>query len=123
MIPLREVPLFGSGIAGKSYVVTRQRRLNVYFEIREDADKTKVAVYGTPGLVADLLTSTPAGLPVRGMLGTQNSLYLVGYNQFQAIKPSGSTVISGTVQSTSGACSLANNATQVVIADGTAGYL
>ena len=123
MIPLKVVPLFGSGIANKSYVVTRQRRLNVYFERREDKDKTAVAVYGTPGLVAAFQLSTPLGLPVRGLLGTQTALYVVAYNQFQSVTSTGVSLFTGTMGTTVGQCSLAFNTTQVVIVDGVAGYL
>lgn len=120
---MKIVPLFGTGIAGKSFVVTRQRRLNCYYELREDGDKTKVAIYGTPGLVALFTVSTPFSTPIRGFLGTQTALYLVAYNQFQSVSATGSVIATGTLGTTNGMCSLAFNATQVVIADGSAGYL
>ena len=120
---MKIVPLFGSGVAGKSFVVTRQRRLNCYYELREDADKTKVAIFGTPGLVALFTVSTPFSTPIRGFLGTQTALYLVAYNQFQSVTNTGAVIATGTVNTTNGMCSLAFNATQVVIADGANGYL
>jgi hypothetical protein len=123
VITLRVVPLFGSGIAGKSYVVTRQRRLNVYMELREDGDKTKVAIYGTPGLVAAFQPATPSNLPMRGMLGTQSALYLAAYNQFQSVTSNGTALATGMLNTIAGNVSMANNATQVVIADGANGYL
>lgn len=121
----RVLPLFGESTFSKSAVVTRQRRLNVYFEQRKDADKTKVAIYGTPGLVKQFSVSTPLGVPVRGMMGTQNSLYVVAYNQFQDIKGNGAAQFTGSLASNSGQCSLAVNATfnQVLIVDGVSGYL
>lgn len=117
------VPLFGEGTASKSFVVTRQRRLNVYFENRKDGDKTRIAIYGTPGLVADFTTTTPSGLPLRGFQGTQNALYLAAYNQFQSVAANGSVLASGTLSSTSGLVTIAYSSTQVVIVDGTSGYL
>lgn len=120
---MKIVPLFGDGIAGKSFVVTRQRRLNCYYEQRTDGDKTKVAIYGTPGLVAKFTVTTPFSTPIRGFLGTQTSLYLVAYDEFQSVSNTGSILATGTVNTTSGGCSLAFNATQVVIVDGSAGYL
>jgi hypothetical protein len=115
--------LFGSGIAGQSYVVTRQRRLNVYLENRQDGDKTRVAIYGTPGLVARFQASTPLSQPLRGFLGTQSALYLVAYNQFQSVTSSGAVLATGTLGTSSGLVSMAFSPTQVVIADGSAGYL
>jgi Phage stabilisation protein len=120
---VKVIPLFGEGIAGKSYVVTRQRRLNCYFENRRDRDKTKVAVYGTPGLVAAFQPSTPLSQPLRGFLGTQGALYIVGYNQFQSISSTGTALATGTLGTTAGIVSMAFSPTQVVIADGAAGYL
>lgn len=129
MIPMRVVPLFGSGLYGKSAVVTRQKRLNCYMELREDGDKTKISCYGTPGLVAAFTTPTPAGLPVRGILGTQNSLYLVAYNQFQSVNSIGTSLFSSTIGTTSGQVSLAAspsnsiNPSQVLVVDGVSAYL
>lgn len=115
--------MFGEGIAGKSYVVTRQRRLNCYFENRRDADKTKIAVYGTPGLVAAFQPSTPLNQPLRGFLGTQSALYIVAYNQFQSLSSTGGTLATGNLGTTAGIISMAFSPTQVVIVDGAAGYL
>ena len=123
MITLEIVPLFGASTRAKSPVVTVQRRLNVYFENRKDGDKTKVACYGTPGLSPNFTLSTPGGLPVRGMLGTQSSLYLVAYNQFQSVNNSGAPIFTGSVGTTAGNCSLATNGLQVLIADGAVGYI
>lgn len=120
---MRIIPLFGSGIGGKSYVVTCQRRLNCYFENREDGDKTRVAIYGTPGLVAKFTPSTPSNQPMRGILGTQSALYLVASNQFQSVNSLGVAIASGTIGSSAGLVSLAFSPTQVVIVDGAAGYL
>jgi len=123
MIPLKVHPLFGAATFNKSAVVTRQRRLNVYLENRSDKDKSAVAIYGTPGLVADFTPSTPGGLPLRGLQGTQSALYLVGSNQFQSVQSNGVSIASGTLNTTSGLVTIAYSPTQVVIVDGNTGYL
>lgn len=120
---MKIIPLFGSGTAGKSFAVTRQRRLNVYFENRRDGDKTKVAVYGTPGLVLQFTASTPLGLPLRGFQGTQSALYLVAYNQFQSVNNIGAALATGTLGTSSGLVSIVYSPTQVVIVDGASAYL
>lgn len=122
MIPLKIMPLFGAGTRSKSPVVTVQRRLNVYLENRKDGDKTRIAVYGTPGLVVDFTTTTPGGLPLRGFQGTQTALYLAAYNQFQSVAANGSVLASGTLSTTSGLVSMSYSPTQVVIVDGASGY-
>lgn len=117
------ISLFGAGTVSNADVVTRQRRLNCYFENRKDKDKTAIACYGTPGLVAAFSPSTPLNFPIRGFLGTQNALFLVSYNEFQQVTSSGASIFSSSIGTQSGNCSLAFNNTQVVLVDGTAGYL
>lgn len=117
------MPLFGNGIAGKSQVITAQRRLNVYLENREDGDKTKIAVIGTPGLSASF-TLGSTSLPMRALSGDANYLYACQYNQFLEANPAnGTTLNSGSLATFSGLCSMAVSPTQVVIADGNTGYV
>jgi hypothetical protein len=120
---VRITPLFGAGTVGKSSVVTTQRRLNCYFEVRKDQDKTKIACYGTPGLVSSFTTSTPLGLPLRGFQGTQDSLYIVAYNQFQSINSSGTALVTGAIGTISGQVEMSYSGTQVVLVDGNNAYL
>lgn len=124
MITLKVLPLFGSATRSKSAVVTVQRRLNCYFELRKDGDKTKIACYGTPGLSPLFQLSAPS-LPVRGWTGTQSALYAVVYNQFQSVGAAGNAIFSGTLNTYSGNVSLAVNAgfTQVLVVDGNSGYI
>lgn len=118
------VDLFGVGTYSKSAVVTRQRRLNVYFENRKDRDKTRIACYGTPGLVPAFMPgTTPPSQPLRAFFGTQTALFLVAYNQFQKIDGTGTALFSSAIGTTAGNCGIAYNATQVVIVDGSEGYL
>jgi hypothetical protein len=120
MITLRPIPLFGSGIAGKSYIVTRQRRLNCYLENRQDGDKSRIVIFGTPGLVSQFKI---AATPVRGLLGTQSALFAISGNSFQHISAPNTVVGTGSLGTVVGNASMATNSTQVVIADGTSGYL
>lgn len=116
-------PLFGAGTVGKSSVVTSQRRLNCYFEVRKDQDKTKIACYGTPGLVAKFAPSTPLSLPMRGIQGTQSALYIVAYNQFQSLSSTGTALVTGAITTISGQVEMAYSPTQVVLVDGASAYL
>lgn len=119
---MRIVSLFGGSTRQKSLVVTSQRRLNCYFENRPDQDKTKVSIYGTPGLLAKFTVGS-SNLPLRALLGSQTTLYGVAYNQFLNLGSTGNTIASGTLNTFSGLCSLAASPTQVVITDGNTGYL
>jgi len=117
---MKVYPLFGNGIAGHSFPVTRQRRLNCYLENRPDGDKSKVAIFGTPGLT---LKFTLAGV-VRGILGTESNLYAVIGGTFYSLSSTGSTLYSSaTIASSFGNVSMARSPTQIVIVDGSKGYL
>jgi hypothetical protein len=63
------VQLFGAANKGKSSNVSAQRRLNMYAEILNDADKTHYVLYGRPGLTpVSYTTDIPVSGPVRGMI-------------------------------------------------------
>lgn len=125
-VRLTTVPLFGSGVASKSFVSTRQRRLNVYFEIREDGDKSRFAVFGTPGLNLTFQAANSVNT-VRGMLGTPAALYVVASNKLQIITAIGpplvSTTAPGFLATLGGLVTVSTNNTQVLMADGNTGVI
>lgn len=119
MLKLKTIPLFGSGMVGKSRVVTSQRRLNVYFENREDHDKSKIVCYGTPGLSPSFTLATASSLPVRGMLGTSTKLFVAAYNTLKIYSASGTLLDAGVVfGTTSGQVSMAYNNNYMLLVDG-----
>ncbi len=129
---MRIIPLFGSGVYGKSAVVTRQRRVNCYYEMRQDGDKAKVVIYGTPGLVLAFSIPTPQQGPTRGLIGiNEASLYAVIYNLFCSLTPPASGSGPATVNASfalstiNGLVSMAPNpnSTQIMVVDGSAGYV
>lgn len=123
---MQPVPLFGSGVYGKSAVVTRQRRVNCYYEMRPDGDKTKVVVYGTPGLVPLFNLQQPANLPLRALLcANETALYALQYNNFLSLGPAGQVFFSGPINTIAGLASLAVNpsGSQVMLVDGVGGWL
>jgi Phage stabilisation protein len=129
---MQPVPLFGAGVYAKSAVVTRQRRVNCYYENRADGDKSKVVIYGTPGLVKQFSVGSPTGTPVRGILGATNSLlFVVVSNLFQWISPPATVGapaqvnFSGTIGSSQGLVSMSSNpsVSQIFMVDGSTGYV
>ena len=125
-IRLRTVPLFGTDVAFKSFIATRQRRLNVYYDIRSQKDKSTFTIYGTPGLSL-LAQPTITTNTLRGILGTPTNLFIVGDGTFQSITSLGPPIVASTPASklttSSGYVSLATNNTQVLIADGSVGMI
>ena len=116
---MKVVPIFGAGIQGRSLPVTAQRRLNCYFEQRPDGDKTQIAVFGTPGLVN--ITTMPG--VVRRMLGTQSLFYCVAGNGFYSVTTALVQTLLGSLNTNTGAVGIANNPSQIIVVDGTAGYI
>jgi len=117
---MQSLPLFGVGIQSYSAAVTSQRRLNCIYEVRDDNDKSKMILRGTPG--TKNFVNLPSG-PVRGWRVVKGVLYAVSYNILYSISTTGVTTVLGTIGTISGYCSLSDNGVQLAIVDGAAGYI
>jgi hypothetical protein len=117
-----EVSLFGIGQYGKSHNVTSQHRLNCYIEVQPGDDRSKVAIYGTPGL--DLFTSF-GDTPIRGLYQRTDFLYVVHRGTFYEVNNAGVKTVRGVIGTTSGRVYMADNGTQLMLTDGTltGGYI
>lgn len=117
---LRPIPLFGIGNQGKSPNVNAQSRKNLYIEVQQDAEKHVLTMYPTPGL----LTFVNFGsTPIRGMYEMGSFIYVVHRNTLYTVAADGTTVSRGTLNSYSGRVSFADNGTQIMLVDGTDGYI
>lgn len=118
---LKPVPLFGIGVAGKSVNVNAQERLNLYVQIESDSsEKNAITIYPTPGLT----TFVSFGVnPVRGIWQKGDYMYAVSGTGFYRISNDGTTTLKGTLLTGSGRCDIADNGTQIMIVDGTYGYI
>lgn len=114
------VPLFGIGIQGKSPVINAQKRQNLYYEVQKEADRTKIAVYGTPGL--DLFINYGA-TPVRGNHALGDFLYQVHRGTFWQVNNAGSMTSKGTIGTVEGKVDMVDNGDQILIVDGLNGYI
>lgn len=115
------IELFGAGLQGKSPKITAQKRLNLYFEIQTiDQDRTRVAVYGTPGteLFVDF-----GDTPCRGAHAVGDNLYIVHRGTLWSVNNAGVKTNKGTLNSTSGKVDMDDNGDQVIIVDGSDGYI
>lgn len=119
------IPALGFDIGVKSMNVTAQQRQNLYLEVKEEKDKSSVIAYGTPGTL--LFNGANAGAnPYRGVTEQIGSVfYGVKAGTFYEINNAGTETVrdSTTMLTTSGNVSMAYNGTQVMIVDGTAGYI
>lgn len=120
---VKRVKLFGEGMLAKSATITRQRRLNVYLEIRKDGDKATIMALGTPGLALAFNAGSPLNNPSRGMLGTDTALYNVTGNALRSFSSTGAILQTATIGSNAGRVEMALNPTQILLVDGSAGYI
>lgn len=120
---LKRVKIFGEGVYSKSPVVTRQRRLNCYLEVRKDADKSAIICYGTPGMAFAFNPNTSLNMPARGLVGNNTALYEVVGNQVLSLSQAGAILASGILSTSTGLVGMALNPTQLMIVDGSLGYI
>lgn len=121
-----EIKLFGLGQQSKSPNITAAHRLNLYYDMQVDVDKSQVVAYNTPGL--NLFTNLGAS-PTRGMhwFEAYNILCVVQRGNLFIVAPDG-TSTRYTLSSTDleGRVSIANNGSvghQLCIVSGTAAYI
>jgi len=127
-VKFKKLPLFGEGVYAGNPTITRERRLNCYYQVRKDKDRTAVAVLPTPGLTLAMTIPSTLNQGARGLLATQSGLYVAVANQFMSLGApvtaggAASISASGTLNTITGAVSFASNPTQIGLVDGTAGY-
>ena len=118
---LNPVPLFGIGNQGKSANVDAQSRVNLYVEVQSDPEKNILTLYPTPGLSVFV----NFGLnPIRGIYERGEVLYAVVGLTLYSINNAGTTTVLGTLLNTSsGRVYFADNGTQLMLVDGSSGYI
>lgn len=114
------IPLFGLGIKATSPTVSAQRRLNCFYEFQPDGDKTKVSIYGTPGLT--LFSDDLGDTPIRGWIDIGDYVYLVHRNSLWKVDNSVEFTNLGTLNTSTGHVDMAYDGTLILIVDGTNGY-
>ncbi len=115
-----QIPFVGPAYTDRSVNVNAQRCVNLFPEINDAGGKNNVVLYGTPGL--ELFVNVSAN-PVRGMYAFKDYLYVVSYNKFYEIRADGVVTEKGTLSTTSGRVSMADNGNQLMIVDGAYGYI
>ena len=118
---MKPLPIFGTGIKSISPFITAQRRVNVYYDIRPDGDKSQIAIISRPGLT--LYVTLPT-LPIRGMIQVGQFAYAVGGAVLYVISPYGGYAPVGSLNTvTPTVVSMAFNQNQLCIVDGSFGYV
>jgi len=109
-------------MSSRSPYVTAKTLQNLYCEIRPDGEKSKLVVFGTPGL--DLFVSF-GDTPARGAIEFESGSvsYVVHRGTFWEVNNAGTKTNRGALLTTSGRVSMSHNGVQVMIVDGTDGYI
>jgi len=117
------IPLFGIGQASKSPFVTAKQITNMYAEVRPQGEKSALVAYGTPGLEAPLVDL--GATPIRGgrEFPSLSVCFVVHRGVFYEVNNAGVTTNRGTLLTTTGRVSMSDNGVQVMIVDGTYGYI
>lgn len=118
---LNPIPLFGLGNQGKSPNVSAQSRVNLYVEVLPDGESgSKVVMYPTPGLTQVLTFGASAA---RGVYEKGDLLYEVHGTTLWEIQANGTTTSRGSLQPVTGRVDMVDNGDQMLIVDGSYGYI
>lgn len=118
---LRPIPLFGIGNVGRSVNVTAQERTNLYIEVKQDDEgKHILTLYGTPGLE---VFNNFGSSPIRGLYQMGDLIYLAYRDKLYSISNNATVTELGTLNSFGGRVNFSDNGTQIILVDGTDGYI
>ena len=116
---MKPIPLFGTGIRSYSSSITAQRRLNCFYDIRQDGDKTQIVIRGTPGSVTSF--SLPEA-PIRGWRVIGSLMYVVAGAGVYTVSFGGVVVFLGAIINSGQLVSMSDDSVRLIIVDGQQGY-
>lgn len=115
------IPFVGPAYETRSPNQSAQRLINWYVEATEQGGKTDFTLYPTPGL---RLGAVVGSGPVRGALEINGGhVYVVSGSEVYRVSPGFVSSLAGSIGSPSGPVGIAYNGRQVLIVDGSHGYL
>lgn len=117
------IPIVGPTYQMDAVSFDLQRCLNMYPILSEAPNsKSVAALRATPGLE---LFTTVGGGPIRGAISTKNKgrAFVVSGFDFYEVFSDGTSTLIGTLLTPTGQVSIAENPTQIMIVDGTYGYI
>lgn len=117
---LRPIPLFGLGNQGKSVNVDAQKRTNLYCQLETDPEKNVLTMYPTPGLTTFVNFGAN---PDRAFYVKGDFQYHVNGGTFWRVSNDGTMTNLGTLLTTGGRCDISDNGFQIMVVDGTYGYI
>lgn len=111
----------GGAYKGRSSNINAQECTNLFPILDQEGGKSVISLAGTPGLASftDLLLNHG----IRGVYVFKNLLYAVCWNHLYKIDTDGNYTTVGTLASLSGMVSMADNGLEMIIVDGSYGYI
>lgn len=117
---MQPIDIFGSGIKSVNPSLSAQRRVNCFYDVRVDSEKSQLILKGTPGTTVFCTLPT---FPIRGWIEFDGFLYVVAANVFYQVSSTGGYIKLGVIGSNGNTpVSMCINETQLMIVDGSAGY-
>lgn len=112
---MKKIPIFGSGVRSYSDIVTRQRRVNCFYDLRPDGDReTQLVVVGTPGQTT--VATTPDTAAIFCMRAVGIRLFVATLSHFYVYTPGYTIIFTGTwITGTTLAVTMADQGTQVYV--------
>jgi len=107
------------GYLGRSRASDTHRLINLYVEKKTVGSKSKAILVGSPGL--ELFTTMTT--VVRGAEKMNGIYYVVSGSSLYEVDSLGVATSRGTLSTSNGKVSITNNGTQMLIVDGTSGYI
>lgn len=118
-MPRVQIPFIGNTSEANSSFSDYQKTVNFYPEASQGG-RGDVTLYPTPGYTV----FSDIGLGgMRGAIVFNNKLYAVSGDILYEVLSTGSRSVIGTLSSNIGQVNLAQNGTQIILVDGTAGYI
>jgi hypothetical protein len=116
---VKPIPLFGPEVTSYSAVVTRQRRVNVMYDVRKGQDRAAIVAVGTPGAVSWI--TLPAS-PIWGWRVIGSLMYVVAGKHLYTVSTGGVITDLGTMPTINNYVGMTDDSVTLEIADGIAGY-
>lgn len=121
------LPFVGGAYEGRSKNVNAQECINLFLEPDPKSTRAQAALIGAPGTS---LWDTVGSGPIRGMRKVGSLLYVVSGNKLYSVTTAPADTELGTLNSSTGLVSISDNGAnatsggqQVIIVDGTDGYI
>lgn len=103
----------------RSKFANSETLINMYAE-QNNRGRAGFDLYRTPGLIS---FASLSGSPVRGLIAVSGVLYAVSGNAFYSVNSSGTGTSKGTLNTSSGRVSMASNGNEIMVVDGTDGWI